>query len=128
MSITVPAAVSGFPPGSDRLVSTRINGVTVALPCFDWCTASHHGEDTRFVEDFNHTGEPVEVTTPAGDLIFSAQLTSYPHCGTGTKLGVDYDGYSDELDAAQAEQLADRLIAVASRIRHMATQLPKEVA
>lgn len=125
---TVPMPVSGFPPGSDRLVSTRINGVIVALPCFDWCTSAHHGEDTRFVEDFNHAGEPIEVTTPAGDHILSAQLTSYPHSATGTKIGIDYDGNCDELDRAAAEQLADRLIAAASRIRHMATTLPEEVA
>ena len=127
MSITVPMPVSGFPSGSDRLVSTRIRGVLVALPCFDWCVEGegHHGEDHFHVEDFTHVGEAVEVALPTGEELFSARLMASPHCGTGdTKVAVDYDGASAELgDPAEIEALADRLVSAASRLRGMARRI-----
>lgn len=123
MSLTIMPAAAGFPQGSDRLVSTRINGVTVALPCFDWCVASHHSEDHRFVEDFNHVGESVEVTVPrqsgSVEQLFIAQLFAYPHAGDGqgTKVSVDLGGDCYELDLDGVDSLADQLITAASKLR-----------
>lgn len=126
MTITALPPTSGFPQGSDRLVSTRIKGVTVALPCFDWCEESHHEQDHRFVEDFSHAGRSVEVALPrkSGELeqLFIAQLFAYPHAGDGegTKVSVDLGGECFELDQAGVEDLADQLITVASKLRGMA--------
>lgn len=124
MTVTVTAMPGGLPSGSDRLVSTRINGVTVALPCFDWCVALHHSEDNRFVEDFNHVGEAVEVTVPRKsgepEQLFTAQLFAYPHSDVDTKVSVDLGGECFELDAEQTEFLADQLVTAASRLRGLA--------
>lgn len=123
MSVTVSQPVSGFPQGSDRLVSTRIKGVTVALPCFDWCEIDHHTQDHQFVEDFSHASEAIDITSPRGEEIFSARMIAYPHCEVGTKVAVDYDGTSVEYGAAQVEDLADQLISVASKLRGLARQI-----
>lgn len=124
MSITVSQPVSGFPSGSDRLVSTRINGVLVALPCFGWCTEVHGGQDHRFVEDFHHASEPAAVSVPrpsgAAEEVFSAQVVAYPHCGVDMKVSVDVGGDCLELDPGQADAFADDLIRTASRVRAMA--------
>lgn len=123
MTVIVSAPVPGIPSGSDRLVSTRIKGVAVALPCFSWCKESHQEQDYQFVEDFSHVGESVEVTVPrkSGDLeqLFIAQLFAYPHAGDGegTKVSVDLGGECYELDQAGVDRLADQLITAASKLR-----------
>lgn len=123
MTVIVAAPVPGLPLGSDRLESTHIRGVLVALPCFDWCVSDHHAEDNAFVEDFNHASAPVEVKLPNGDELFSARLTSYPHLGVAPKVAVDYADECTELDAAQVEALADRFISAASQLRGLARQI-----
>lgn len=118
MTVTVTSMPEGLPAGSDRLASTHIRGVLVALPCFSWCVATHHDEDHSHVEDFNHHGEAVEVTLSNGQELISARLMASPHCGTGdTKVAVDYEGDSAELDATGVENLADQLITAASKLR-----------
>lgn len=123
MSITADLPTSGFPQGSDRLTSTHIKGITVALPCFAWCRESHHEQDHFHVEDFTHVGEAVEVTLSSGEELFSARLISFPHCEVGTKVAVDFDGESAEYNATQVEALADQLISAASQLRGLARQI-----
>lgn len=114
----------GAPSGSDRLVSTRIKGVSVALPCYEWCVTDHHVEDHAFIEDFNHSGREVAVTLAHGsatEQILSAHVFAYPHTSeSDARVAVENDGEYVELTATQAEAFADDLITAASRIRLMA--------
>ena len=124
MTTTVMPAAPGFPSGSDRLVSTRINGVLAALPCFGWCVESHHVQNHRFVEDFSHTSDSADVTVPrlsGRREVFSARVLAWPHSGTAPTVVVDSaDDECAELDADQADAFADELIRTASRVRAMA--------
>lgn len=123
-------------PGS-RLVPARVaraneSGVIVYIECPNWCTEDHVEEYVANVEDVMHRGDMAraEVASFLNDttLIYAlnARLEADPIARDtrlrGAHVTVWEDGGPEtaELTADMAEELADDLVGLAARLRHLA--------
>lgn len=112
-----------------RLVPAKLQGVTVYIPCPDWCTKDHAGETLMFMDDLNHVGPAIEVTVPTfgggTEEALDAMLVQWPHCERG-RVYVSLRSPSEDctdLTAGAASEFAEQLIAHGVALRKMAQQL-----
>ncbi|MDV9168762.1 hypothetical protein R6V09_01210 [Streptomyces sp. W16] len=127
------AAVPQVSPGH-RLVPATIQffdqiARTVWIECPDWCTDDHVENPQLAVEDIVHTSDSQDFgihTLGSPRLVFElyARITSdaydrNPQLRQATVAVDDGDGEYAFLSPDMADDLADRLVAFASRIRQL---------
>ncbi|MFF2650576.1 DUF6907 domain-containing protein [Streptomyces sp. NPDC058045] len=136
VTITLPAPQATAPT---RLVPAEIDGQRILVACPTWCTIDHVTEPEARLEDLTHSGNHVDLMAdgfdPAADQHGDgSQLFAYACIGANPaartpqerEAGIiisDGDGFLLRLDAAQADQFADGLVAFAAQIRGLARTL-----
>jgi hypothetical protein len=124
MSVAIPELAVAPTP---RLSPALVNGQRIFLECASWCTEDHVAANERHLEDVCHSSAVVDLMSPRDSG--PARLLAYARVIAGNsdsvedrpQVTIDFDDIQGMyLQAQDADEFADNLIAFAQQVRTLA--------
>ncbi|WP_406507617.1 DUF6907 domain-containing protein [Streptomyces sp. NBC_00212] len=131
----LPAMPAQPHPAGRRIVPALIDCAPIYVDCPSWCTVDHVAENEGALEDLFHSSDMATLFVahpePAGPQpIVTVRLNEDPYLirrdGRGVNIFIDTGSDPYPVDARQADEFADDLVALAAQVRAMARTLAAE--
>ncbi|MFI6468750.1 DUF6907 domain-containing protein [Streptomyces sp. NPDC050516] len=132
---TLPAMPAQPHPAGRRIVPALIDCAPIYVDCPSWCVMDHVAENEGALEDLYHSSDMADlyVASPSPNgpqLVLHVRLNEDPFLirreGRGRNIVVDTGNDPFMLDARQAAEFADDLVALAAQVRAMSRTLAAE--